>query len=185
MSHSTCMFAGCNRKVHGYGLCHAHYRQKYVAEVELSPIKVPIRGTMNMEERFWYFTTKTDGCWSWHSTHVSSGYGVLSYKGRQIRAHRVAYELLVGPIPDTLVLDHLCKNRGCVNPDHLEVVTKGENTLRGDGPSAMNLRKTHCKKGHEFTPENLFNDKTGRRCCRVCGREKALRYYYEKKRKQQ
>lgn len=181
MPKSTCSFPECNRKVHGYELCSSHYRQKYIEGVELAPIKASVKGTMTLEERFWHFTTKTTGCWTWNSSHVSSGYGVLSYKGRQLRAHRVAYELLVGPIPDTLVLDHLCKNRGCVNPAHLEVVTLGENTLRGDGPSGRNLRKTHCKRDHEFTAENTYVTKNGGRACKQCGREKSLRLYYAKK----
>jgi hypothetical protein len=91
------------------------------------------------------------------------------------RAHRVAFEWLVGPVPKGLVLDHLCRNRGCVNPSHLEPVTQQVNTLRGAGPAARNANKAHCKWGHEFTPENTGVDKRGKRWCKTC----SLRRGYE------
>jgi hypothetical protein len=88
----------------------------------------------------------------------------------QGQAHRFAYELLVGPIPAGLTLDHLCLNKACVRPDHLEPVSLTVNIRRA------NARRTHCKRGHAFTPENTYLDKIGARQCRKCGAEKQARY---------
>ena len=86
-------------------------------------------------------------------------------------AHRVAYELTNGPIPDGLELDHLCRVRHCVNPSHIEAVTHRENTLRGTGPIPHRARQSHCKHGHEFTPENTYRLPNGCRHCRTCSIE--------------
>lgn len=111
-----------------------------------------------------------NGCWDWkRETHL--GYGREYYMGRRWRAHRLSYETFVGPIPDGLVLDHLCRNRGCINPDHLEPVTGRENTLRGEGSSAVLAKRTHCNYGHEYTVENTRVTRKGR-ACRQCGRER-------------
>jgi hypothetical protein len=114
------------------------------------------------------------GCWPWLGYRNADGYGVITVGGddeRVLRAHRVAYELLLGEtIPDGLTIDHLCRNRGCVNPEHMEVVERGENVLRGEGPSARAARATHCIRGHEFTPENTYFRKSGKRECRACAR---------------
>jgi len=110
------------------------------------------------------------GCWEWLRAKVR-GYGVVNDPafGKNKPAHRYLYRLHRGDIPDGLVIDHLCRNHGCVNPWHLEPVTDGENVLRGIGPSATNARKTHCRQGHEFTPENTRV--TGKkRSCRLCHR---------------
>lgn len=121
------------------------------------------------QERFWSKVLRGEGCWEWGAGHVSAGYGTFTFGGITYRAHRVAYTLARGPIPDGMTIDHLCRNRGCVNPDHLEPVTSRENTLRGVGPSAENARKTHCVHGHEFTIENTYV--YGRfRFCRTCNR---------------
>lgn len=90
--------------------------------------------------------------------------------GRRQPAHRVAYELFVGPIPEGLTLDHLCRVRHCVNPLHLEPVTRGENTRRNDSAPSQNARKTHCIRGHALIPENLYPRKYGRQC-KLCVRE--------------
>lgn len=119
------------------------------------------------EERFWSKVEVVD-CWTWTAATAGKGYGKYSVKVHNKwtypYAHRYSWELLVGPIPEGMTLDHLCKNRLCVNPDHLEVVTRGENTLRGASPPAKNLLKTHCPKGHEYSEENTRRTKGGRLC---------------------
>lgn len=124
----------------------------------------------SIEERFWAKVQPTGFCWEWTASKAH-GYGYFNGS----RAHRFAYELLVGPIPDGLVIDHLCRNRGCVNPDHLEPVTQRENTMRGYSFSRLHARKTHCIRGHEFTPENTKTRSNGARICRECMRLHALR----------
>lgn len=121
------------------------------------------------------FTTKialTDsGCIQWIAGLSNAGYGVF-YDGGNVLAHRWSYEYHVGPIPEELVIDHLCRNRACVNPDHMEPVTRRENTLRSPiCPLALNAAKTHCDHGHEFTPENTYTyPNGGSRQCRECHR---------------
>lgn len=132
--------------------------------------------------RFWVKVQKTPGCWLWTAAVSREGYGVFGAervggRNRFVHSHRYAYELLVGPIPDGLHLDHLCRVPRCVNPAHLEPVTPRENTLRGIGPSAKNAVKTHCKHGHPFTPENTRIDhRTGNRSCWTCRRQISARW---------
>lgn len=104
-------------------------------------------------------------CWLWMG-HIHDGYGRIGGKA----AHRVVYTIVKDDIPKGLQLDHLCRNRRCVNPDHLEPVTQRENILRGEGIAAINKRKTHCKNGHEFTPENTYirGSRNGNRECMIC-----------------
>jgi hypothetical protein len=110
-----------------------------------------------------------NGCWVWSGRVGSGGYGKIRVRedGREINrgAYRVLYELMIGKVPDGLVLDHLCRNRLCVNPAHLEPVTQTENVLRGEGFAAVNARKTSCPKGHPYDEANtkLYQ---GRRYCR-------------------
>ena len=109
-----------------------------------------------------------DGCWPWIGALTSGGYGSVGLGGSVVQAHRVVYRLLVGPIPDGLQLDHLCRVRNCVNPDHLEPVTPQENMLRAKAAT----RRTHCKRGHEYTPENTYRADDGWRACRACYRSR-------------
>jgi hypothetical protein len=109
-----------------------------------------------------------DGCWYWVNYVAETGYGRLNIKNTVVYAHRWVWEQLQGPIPDGLEIDHLCRVRRCVNPDHLEPVTPQVNMLR----STARGGETHCVRGHEFTEENTYRDKrTGWRKCRHCHRD--------------
>jgi hypothetical protein len=126
------------------------------------------RGTV--EERLW---SKVDvqepGCWRWLGAKTPRGYGNFSVdpKKTMVRVHRYVYEICVGPIPNGLTIDHLCGNPSCVNPAHMEPVTRGENTLRGASPPSKNARKETCRNGHPLTIR--VGRRTGaKRTCKIC-----------------
>lgn len=123
--------------------------------------------------RFWNYVWRCgDGCWLWTGRpNQRSGYAEFSAGGDRlhVKAHRWAYEYFVGPIPDGLQLDHLCRVRHCVNPDHLEAVTQRENIMRGESFAARNAQKTRCYRGHPLDGENLYiQPSNGGRFCRAC-----------------
>lgn len=121
--------------------------------------------------------SKTDkGCWEYPYCIQSNGYARL--KGKY--AHRLSYEAFVSKIPKGLTIDHLCKNKICVNPDHMEPVTASENVKRSNAASAVNARKTHCMRGHPFEGHNLFMSQ-GKRQCRICDNKRQLARYYKRK----
>jgi hypothetical protein len=127
------------------------------------------------EPRFWAQVDKTEDCWIWTGFVGRSGYGYISVRGLKKVAHRYGYELTVGPIPDGLQLDHLCRVRTCVNPAHLEPVTLAENVRRGNAPSAISARTDVCPNGHEGKYERWSS---GARFCRECRREASRRRYW-------
>jgi HNH endonuclease len=117
------------------------------------------------------------GCYEWMGRTDGDGYGRMhvsrtladgSYLPQWKPVHRVAYEYWVGPIPEGLTIDHLCRNKRCFRPDHLEAVPSGVNTLRGEGAAARNARKTHCKHGHPFDEANTRYLPSGYRECKMC-----------------
>ena len=110
------------------------------------------------------------GCWLWTSTSHSDGYGLILVGGRRRLAHRLSYELHRGPIPEGLDLDHLCRQRCCVNPAHLEPVTVRVNILRGVSPAALHAVKTQCPRGHAYDDTNTYRTPSGERKCRACHR---------------
>lgn len=122
-----------------------------------------------------YVRAVPSGCHEWGASLGGHGYGQFYFgmvdgRRKMMLAHRFAWEQLNGPVPSGLELDHLCRNRRCVNPGHLELVTRRENCLRGEGIPAKRARQTHCVNGHEFDPTNTYIYKDGTRNCRACRR---------------
>lgn len=177
MDMDVCRIDGCLARPVGRGWCRKHYmRWNRTGD----PEKVRSRHGMTESDRFWDQVEKRDGHWLW-TGGKSSGYGLFGRSdGRTQQAHRFAWEDLIGPIPDGLVLDHLkdrCGNRACVKvlsdesgPNHLEPVTSYENWRRGTSFSTINLASTHCIHGHEFTEENTYTKPDGGRQCKACRR---------------
>lgn len=131
---------------------------------------------VDLKEKLFSYINKTDTCWTWNGPIGTGGYGMFSTaasRGYSIRAHRVAYQLLVGDIPEGLVIDHLCRVRHCVNPEHLEAVTPDENARR------RAIAYTHCVHGHEYTKENTGTS-SGRKRCLICHRTKEKNRRLEK-----
>lgn len=129
----------------------------------------PYYRDMSIFERLNRFIDTSTDCWLWTGNLNIWGYASIGVGGKSLRAHRVSYEMFVGPIPsDKPQLDHLCRTPACVRPDHLEPVTNRENSLRGVGITAICAKKTHCTQGHALTPENVYIRKQGWRACRTC-----------------
>lgn len=135
-------------------------------------------GDPRLPERFWAKVQARDtGCWEWTAMTVQGGYGRYIHKGRKHLVHRVAHELLIGPIPDGLLVLHNCDNPPCCNPAHLRAGTAKDNMQdrleRGRNPQ---VNKTHCKHGHPLSGENLYTAPDGERGCRTCRTEASRRY---------
>lgn len=136
-----------------------------------------------LPERFWSKVEPGDECWRWTGA-LTLGYGSFRVGGRGsklLQAHRHAYLELVGPVAAGLVLDHLCRTRSCVNPDHLEPVTIAENIRRGVGASALNAAKIQCDSGHPFNEANTYTTGRGWRRCRECSRRHKRESYWRAK----
>lgn len=122
------------------------------------------------------YSIQASGCWKWEDALNGAGYGSFSVNCRKELAHRWSYEKFIGPIPEGYVIDHLCRNKWCVNPHHLEPVTYSTNNLRGDPDhkKGAHLReKTHCPQGHPYAGDNVHVNTAGGRVCRTCCRERA------------
>lgn len=186
MTKNICSIDGCDRRV-GYSetqWCKVHHRRW---ERNGSPY---VGGNISRDDpmTFWgRVEIRVDGCWLWKG-RTNRGYGRFILDGIQVLAHRFAYELLIGPIPEGLVIDHLCRNPTCVRPDHMDPTTRVKNWRKGyDDLAAVGaLRRksggsfiqTHCKRGHPFNAENThIAKKSGQRVCRVCCRERMTAYY--------
>ena len=144
------------------------------------------------EERFWEKVNKSGlapayrpdlgPCWIWTASVNAKGYGIMGAKNGSTLAHVISYNIHLGNVPGGMQIDHLCRIRNCVNPNHMEVVTPRVNVNRGYGPTAIHARKTHCPKGHPYSGENLYLTPGGRsRHCRECVRQSQMRYQKRKK----
>lgn len=154
---TKCSISTCPRVSHCRGWCIAHYGRWYR------------HGDPEVDVAWLHFVERVDAsgdCWLWLGLQNAGGYGSYQVQGHRM-AHRFLWTRLVGPIPEGMTLDHLCRVRLCVNPDHLEVVTMAENIRRGFAPPSLNARRTHCVHGHEFTVENTYWY-NNYRSCRTC-----------------
>jgi hypothetical protein len=140
----------------------------------------------SIKSRILAWIKKVDGCWEWQGHLSQDGYGRIQMGSRKDNtrkvkeAHIISYESFVGKVPEGLVLDHLCRNRRCVNPTHLEPVTMYENIKRGEAGKHFK-DKTHCPAGHPYQGTNVMLTTKGYRRCRKCTYTQTMKYYYQKK----
>lgn len=164
-----CEFVGKNNQSIGNHLGRSHQNKK------IKPIEIYLTRFLQR------LKINEKGCWVWTNSKSGSGYGEISVNNKVYSAHCFIYEYYYGSLNPKLEIDHLCRNPACVNPIHLEEVTHQENALRGISPAALNAKKTHCPKGHEYTSENTSVSE-GRRCLK-CNRIRCRNNYQKRKMK--
>lgn len=166
-----CSVDGCGRVHAGRGFCRTHYGRwlKWGDPHAVRPFGRT--SPVSLTERIWAKIAKVDGCWIWQGAlGTGTGYAVLSVGNRNTYVHRLIYELLVEPIPAGFQVDHLCRNRRCVNPSHLEPVTQQENNRRAQAYRASLI--THCPYGHPYDEQNTYVLRGSRRC-KACNTRKS------------
>lgn len=149
-----------------------------VPEKSLHAYRIPHAriGKQELLDRYRHrLVAQDDGCWVWHGSSMN-GYGRINYEGKIWLAHRLFYTLLVGSIPDGKVIDHLCRVRNCLNPEHMEVTTQQVNVKRGL-MGVLRPRPTHCPSGHAYEDPNIYYAPKGYRVCRTCKRIKGRKEY--------
>ena len=168
-----CAVEGCDQPHHCKGYCQKHYvRWRKYGDPHI--VNQPKHLAPSTAQRFWAKVDRSggpDACWPWTASKRENGYGQYTVSGKNWLPHRYAYTEVIGPIPEGMDLDHLCRNPACVNPAHLEPVTHRENVLRSDNFAAHYATQTRCKHGHELTPENIYLWR-GTRYCRECRRSR-------------
>ena len=185
-----------SRPKYGLSLCdcgnvrkHRVYQIKAKRFVSCGCIKMELikqKLTKPVDVRFWSKVKKQGDlqCWEWTARRNRAGYGTFKYKNRTVLAHRVVFELLGKSIPSGMYVDHMCRNRACLNPQHLRFVTPEINALENSkGQSAINKSKNFCKNGHPLIEENLMQSKTRliKRQCKICHREYTRQLYADRK----
>lgn len=162
-----CSVDGCKTAARANGMCNLHWQRNYHhGSPEWEPKTV--------EERFWEKVDKSGDCWEWQGALDSAGYGVFNLGERLDRAHRITYQWAGQSIPDGYHVDHLCRNRRCCRPAHLEAVPPSTNWERGESPTAISARTGRCSRGHSMADAYVRSD-TGTRMCRTCIRERSRR----------
>lgn len=178
----------CGRPAVARNMCDKHY-QRWAKFGD--PTVTKLDRDRTVEERFWEKVDKNGPtpaqrpelgpCWVWTAGKME-GYGAFHLSGRRtVHAHIVSFTWEYGDIPEGHERDHLCRNRACVRPDHLEAVTHWTNVARGISPHGLNAAKTHCRNGHDFSPENTRVNSKGQRVCITCARAACLAWYYRQK----
>jgi hypothetical protein len=158
----------CSKVVYGRPQKNGTKRQYFPSRCPECRYTRPPESVQQLQDRFWPKVDQTDSCWVWQGSYTNQGYGTIRTNRKANLAHRLAYIWCVGPIPDGLTIDHLCRNRGCVRPDHLEPVTAAENVQRG----AKSRWSPKCPHGH-LRSDHEVTSRSGKKRCKTCERERS------------